>query len=132
MIPRACAGHIEEVALGLVDLLQVRFRNNVRGLIRASLKAENHVDDLLFTQFCDKAVIIRKSVNLGFSKSQLERDFDAFQDLRDKLAHANEYAATSDDAAGVAKTVQRLFEVQARIEEAKASALGKRGQAEDK
>ncbi|MER8438338.1 hypothetical protein NKH36_00045 [Mesorhizobium sp. M1312] len=62
--------------------------------IGLSRQAEGYVDDILFTQFCDKADIIRKKIISGSSKGSLDKKFKAIQQLRNDLAHANDYAAT--------------------------------------
>jgi len=64
---------------------------------------------LLFTQFCDKADIVRKSLSFSQSKTPVGGWLSEIQDLRDKLAHANEYAASSDQAKKVCRIVRNLL-----------------------
>jgi hypothetical protein len=45
------------------------------------------VDLILFTQFADKATILRKAPNVIRGDRNLQKDFKAIQDLRDHLAH---------------------------------------------
>ena len=76
---------------------------------RIAIAADNHVDSLLFTQFCDKITLIRKSERFTWSKGKFRDNMNEAQALRDNLAHANEYAATREFAAKVCNTV-RLME----------------------
>lgn len=67
---------------------------------------DTFVDALLFTQFADKVTIIRNSPFLGWSKSSFETQLKEIQSLRDKLAHANDYATTPQAGRWVCKTVR--------------------------
>lgn len=66
------------------------------------------VDRLLFTQFIDKVIIIRKSPSFLFSGDTFEDDLRQVQSLRDKVAHANDYATTEETATQVCKTVRLM------------------------
>ena len=66
------------------------------------------VDTLLFTQFGDKVTIIKKSPHFGWGKNSFKKDMDQIQDLRDNLAHGNNYAATPEDAGQVCETVRLI------------------------
>ena len=66
------------------------------------------VDRLLFTQFIDKVTIIRKSPAFLFSGDTFEDDLRQVQSLRDKVAHANDYATTEETATQVCKTVRLM------------------------
>lgn len=90
-------------------------RKKVREEIESSRENDSEVDALLFTQISDKATIIRKSCDLGESQRRLREHFGRIGKLRDKLAHANEYAGTLDDAIGVCRSVQKLLELQRTI-----------------
>jgi hypothetical protein len=70
--------------------------------------ADNLVDDLLLTEFVDKATIIWKSPNFTDGKRRFEDDMTEARKLRDNLAHANEYAAARDAAAKVCDTVRKI------------------------
>jgi hypothetical protein len=69
-------------------------KETIRGAIEISRSANGFVDALLFTQFCDKGDIIRKSLLLPHSTTKLKAKFDDLQKLRNHLAHANNYAST--------------------------------------
>ena len=80
-----------------------------------SEQADGHVDKLLFTQLGDKAKILTKLSCFSCSKSELHRRLEAIKHLRDKLAHANEYAATPPEAREVCATVRSLLELREEI-----------------
>ena len=90
-------------------------RTKVWKKFESSRENDSEVDALLFTEISDKATIIRKSWDLGESQKQLKEHFKRIRKLRDKLAHANDYATTLDDAIGVCRTVRKLLELQRTI-----------------
>ena len=73
------------------------------------------VDKLLFTQFADKAEIVKGLNPTGMHGPTLERQLKDFQNLRDSLAHANEYAASPDQAKHVCGVVRGLLELRREI-----------------
>lgn len=79
----------------------------------AKSKSENGiVDALLYTQFADKRDVIKRALLKGRAKrSAFDQTLKSIQDLRDKLAHANEYANTPGKAAEVCDTVESVFEI---------------------
>jgi hypothetical protein len=56
------------------------------------------IDRISATQFADKRQILVKSRLIHCSRSRAEREFGSIEDLRNGLAHANNYASTSDSA----------------------------------
>ena len=78
-------------------------------------QADGFVDKLLFTQLSDKAKILTKLSCFSCSKSELHHRLEAIKGLRDKLAHANEYAATPPEAREVCATVRSLLELREEI-----------------
>jgi len=100
-----------------LDRLSDGRREKVRERIESSRENDSEVDALVFTQISDKATIVRKSWDLGESQKQLKEHFKRIRKLRDKLAHANDYATTLDDAIDVCRTVRKLLELQRRISE---------------
>lgn len=76
-----------------------------------SRQDDGFVDETLFTQFCDKADILRKGFCLpeGESKIGFRKKLKQIRDLRDALAHANEYAASPDQARRVCAAVRNLL-----------------------
>jgi hypothetical protein len=69
---------------------------------------DNLVDDLVFTQFDDKITIIRKSSCFTEGRTRFESEMKEARDLRDNLAHANDYATTRDAAMKVCDTVRKI------------------------
>jgi hypothetical protein len=90
-------------------------KENIRQQIGKSKKEDSFVDELLFTQFSDKADIIRKSFALSHSKTQVGDQLAEIRDLRDSLAHANEYAASPEQAKHVCEVVRNLLALKAEI-----------------
>jgi hypothetical protein len=78
--------------------------------IKGATSDDSFVDSLLFTQFCDKVTIIRKSEAFRDNKNEFSKQMKSIQDLRDLLAHANEFAATRKAAAAVCETVRVIDE----------------------
>lgn len=84
--------------------------------IHRSEDGDGFVDDLLFTQFCDKAKILTKLPCFSSAKRELRVRLKEIEDLRDKLAHANDYAATPAAARRVCTIVRDLFKLREEIE----------------
>lgn len=94
--------------------LTVPRRKNIKEKIDNSAKGDGFVDNLLFTQFCDKRDILMKSFPFS-RKKKLRRQLKGIEELRDKLAHANEYAATQTEAQNVCQVVRNLLELREEI-----------------
>ncbi len=63
------------------------------------LKADGlEIDRIAATQFADKRQIIVKSKLIRCSRTAAEREFGSIEDLRNGLAHANNYASTRESA----------------------------------
>ena len=106
--------------------------------IEGSHRGDGFVDALLFTQFCDKLKILRKGFQLPkseHSKGNFRDKLDEIQTLRDNLAHANEYAATRDQARQLCGVIRELLALRDTIahmvrvdsEMVRAGATSKRG-----
>lgn len=65
------------------------------------------VNPLLYTQFGDKATILRKEPWIKH-KNRFRQEMQAIQRLRDSLAHANDYASTRDACRAVCRSVRSL------------------------
>jgi hypothetical protein len=71
------------------------------------LKADGlEIDLIAATQFADKRQILVKSGLFQCSRSRAEREFGAIENLRDGLAHANNYASTRQSALGTIGAVR--------------------------
>lgn len=79
--------------------------------IERSKAADTYVDHITFTQFSDKADLIRRGQILGRSGSSLKRDFKTIRELRDHLAHANSYAQDEAQAKKVCETVRTIYQL---------------------
>ena len=77
--------------------------------------SESFVGEILFTEFKDKCAIVQKQQLIPASQRQLERDFSAIRDLRDRLAHATLYAETPKAALEVCTVVGRILEIQRHL-----------------
>jgi hypothetical protein len=96
-------------------LLSDARQSKIREEIGKSKEHDGFVDPLLFTQLADKRTIIRKTMGIGESKSALERKLEQIEHLRDRVAHANEYAATPEQARHVCSVVRDLLALRAEI-----------------
>lgn len=73
------------------------------------------VDTLLYTQFCDKAEILKQSISVDMSARAFDRLLRHLEDLRNSLAHANEYAQSPDQAKHVCGLVRELVKIRSEI-----------------
>jgi hypothetical protein len=80
----------------------------------ASKAADALVDTLLFTQFADKKTLIKKQLPKTTNRSSFEKTLRSIEELRNDVAHANEYANSPSRARFVCKTARELL--QARLE----------------
>jgi hypothetical protein len=90
-------------------------KDKIKEEIAKSKNDDGFVDALLFTQFCDKKEILIKSFQFGPGKTQLRRQLEQIQKLRDGVVHANEYAATPEQARDVCAIVRDLLDLRAEI-----------------
>ena len=97
-------------------LLSSGRRKKVKDKIESSRENDSDVDALLYTEISDKGTILRKSCDLGESQRQLKEHFKKIRKLRDKLAHASNYATTLEDAYGLCRTVQKVLELRRKVE----------------
>ena len=76
--------------------------------IKKAKSEDVYVERLLFTYFIDKVIIIKKSPDFPWFGGTFNSDLRQVQLLRDKVAHANEYATTGAAATQVCKTVRLM------------------------
>lgn len=98
-----------------LDLLTDGRKQKIEEESENSEQADGFVNKLLFTQFGDKAKILTKSSCFSLSRKKLRSQLKEIQTLRDNLAHANEYAATPEEAQKVCGTVRSLVELREEI-----------------
>jgi hypothetical protein len=96
-----------------------RLSDDRRGKIQTEISkaktGDNFVNDLLFTQFGDKVTIIRKSPRFEFGTSAFKSDLGLIQELRDGLAHANDYASAPDAASETCRAVRLIEKWSAKL-----------------
>jgi hypothetical protein len=80
-----------------------------------SLAKDGLIDSLLLTQFCDKKQLVFKRYQGQRSKSSLKSVLSKIERLRDFVAHANDYAASPEQAAEVCTVVRNLIELRGEI-----------------
>lgn len=100
--------HEFDAAEKWLNLLSDERREKLRDEIKQAWAHDSFVDALLFTQFADKATIIRKSLWCPIGTKQFKDEFKKIQSLRDRLAHANDYAASPEAACEVCRTVRLI------------------------
>ncbi len=96
-------------------LLNERRQEKVNEKIRESKRKDTFVNALLYTQFCDKRDILMEFPCFSRVRSELCRQLKDIENLRNDLAHANEYAATRVDAENVCGIVRNLLELRKEI-----------------
>lgn len=105
---RDCIGDFD----AWVGLLSDGRAQKVRDQIAKAKEDDTFVDKLLYTQFCDKYTIICKKWEvmsaLPQDRKEFQSDMECIQDLRDRLAHANEFAATRESARQLCNRVRRM------------------------
>lgn len=92
-----------------MELLSEGRRGKVHEQEERGRGSDTLVDRVLYTQFCDKVTIIAKMDGpRNWSLEPFDCDMRGAQDLRDELAHANEYAASLDAARKVCQLVRAM------------------------
>ena len=91
-------------------------QSRIRERVNESSENDGNDNALLHTQFHDKATIMRKSISLGRSKTEVKKALKRIKKLRDLVAHANNYAGSIDEARHLARTVRELIEIQKLLE----------------
>lgn len=91
-----------------IERLSAQRKSKVRERATAARSEDAFVDELLYTEFCDKVSIVRRSPAFVWSKKSFDDDLGKIQSLRDDLAHANDYAATREAASHVCETVRLM------------------------
>jgi hypothetical protein len=74
------------------------------------------VSELSFSQFIDKADIIRRLRILDGSLKSLKAEFQCIKRLRDKVAHGNSYADNLDAAISVCSVVRLIYDFNHQLE----------------
>ena len=77
------------------------------------------MNELLFTQFCDKREMLARLPCFFSKKKDLRERLKEIEELRNRLAHANDYAATPDAQRKVCVVVRNLLELREEFENVK-------------
>jgi hypothetical protein len=91
-----------------IDRITEGRREKIDKEISKARAGDSLVDTLLFTQFADKATIIRRNPHFPFGQNRFKNVLSQIQSLRDDLVHANDYAASSEAACKVCSTVRLI------------------------
>ena len=102
-----------------LDHLGEQRQEKAKDLFRDREMKDSHVDLLLCTHFCDKRTILTKSFEFSMSKTRLQRGIKAIEKVRDRVAHASNYAMTFEEAEGLRDTVKDLLEIRRKIKTAR-------------
>ena len=93
-------------------LLNETRRLKLRDEIEQARRSGGIVSELLFTQFADKTTILKKSVFQEHpDRNRTVRQLQDIEELRNHLAHANEYAPDSSRAAEVCARVRSILDI---------------------
>lgn len=83
--------------------------------IERSRRSDTFVSAIAFTQFADKADLVRKAGLFEGVGTNLKHDLADIQSLRNNIAHANSYADTLDEARKVCQVVRNIYLMRARL-----------------
>lgn len=92
-------------------LLTETRQTKLKELIETAQKKDGFVSEIAFTQFSDKSTLLFKSGLMKETRNAHDARFNSIRDLRDNLAHANQYADTPEAAASVCRVVRSVYEL---------------------
>ena len=96
------------------ELLNEGRQKKVREKVAKSKQDNGFVNTLLFTEFCDKRDILLHFFP-SLNKTKLRCQLEEIEDLRNQVAHANDYATTQTEAQRVCAVVRNLLEIRKEI-----------------
>jgi hypothetical protein len=106
---------IYETESDWLAMLRPERRTKIEREKKSAKEMDVFVDTLLFTLFSDKATLIKRyGLGRGVDPS-LEKSLGTIKELRNKIAHANEYARTPEEARKVCATVRDLLRLRLEI-----------------
>jgi hypothetical protein len=103
-----------------INCISAERQVSLRKRIEDARQKQGIVTELLFTEFCDKRDIVTKLLFKSEPKryrEELARKFRQIEKLRNNLAHANDYAASNQDAANTCAIVRDILDMRQRIEQ---------------
>lgn len=96
-------------------LLSEDRRAKVPEEIARAKQRDSFVSAIAFTQFGDKAHLIRKARALSGSGKSLKTVLADIQGLRNNLAHANSYADTLEEARNICQIVRNIYHLREQL-----------------
>jgi hypothetical protein len=101
---------------GWLEVLAARRQQKIKDEMSKAKADDGFVESLLFTQFFDKTTIVARQLPETQRKS-LEARLRRIEQLRNHVAHANDYAATAIHAKNVCEVVRDLLELRDELQE---------------
>jgi hypothetical protein len=95
-------GRPDEEWLALLKTRRERVEKEWKDLTSQNLE----IDQITATNFCDKRIVLYESGLLGCSRTRAEKEFGAIEKLRNRLAHASDYASRREEAQKTVSTVK--------------------------
>ena len=117
-LERTMAGAIRKKYIADKDWLRLLGKcrqERINREVEKSKKQDGFVNRLLFTQFCDKRDILLHFFPSSLSKTKLRCQLEEIEELRNKVAHANDYATTPTEAQHVCAVVHNLLKLREEI-----------------
>ncbi|RWP91154.1 hypothetical protein [Mesorhizobium sp.] len=99
-----------------LEKLSAERRKKISQVIADAKSDDGFVDEILFTQFCDKSDIIRKGIELPRSKTSAADVFRRAEKLRNAVAHGNDYAMVPSAARNIAVLVRDMMILKREID----------------
>ncbi|NRB17997.1 MAG: hypothetical protein HRU33_10640 [Rhodobacteraceae bacterium] len=94
-----------------MGLLSDGRRETLKASIKDARARDGFISEIAFAQLHDKADIICKGKLLKQGREQLAKSFRRVGELRDNVAHANQYAATPEAAKNVCEVVRSIYKL---------------------
>ncbi|MFG6519506.1 CBS domain-containing protein [Sulfitobacter sp. 1A13496] len=98
-----------------MELLTENRRGKLKDQIKIAKQRDGFVSEIAFTQFGDKSTLLHKGGLVEGTRTAHEARFNAIQDLRNDLAHANRYADTPEAAVTVCRVVRDIYEIKDQL-----------------
>lgn len=96
-------------------LLSGKRRSDLQSKVEQAKQADVYVSDIVLTQLCDKATVLRKANLLDGSSKSLKRNFRVVEELRNSLAHSNFYAETPEAAYDLCEAVRVILGIKTEL-----------------
>jgi hypothetical protein len=101
--------------VGWLGVLAAKRQQKIKDEMGKTQADNGYVESLLFTQFCDKTKIVSHQFPRA-RREVLEISFRKIEQLRNQVAHANEYASSPIHAKHVCKVVRELLELRDELQ----------------